>query len=111
VKAGKLILLDISYPERHPDFPGVPTLWEVGYGDAYVPSWYAVWAPAGTPKDIVDKLNAKMVEIAKTPDMKARLFAMNVAIPIQTPQEMGRHLAEDTGRVAELIKITNLKLE
>jgi tripartite-type tricarboxylate transporter receptor subunit TctC len=111
VKAGKLILLDISYPERHPDFPGVPTLFEVGYGEAYVPSWYAVWAPAGTPNDIIDKLNAKMVEIAKTPEMKARLFAMNVAIPIQTPQEMGRHLAEDTGRVAELIKITNLKLE
>ena len=50
VKAGKLILLDISYPERHPDFPGVPTLWEVGYGDAYVPSWYSIWAPAGTPQ-------------------------------------------------------------
>ena len=50
VKAGKLILLDISYPERHPDFPGVPTLWEVGYGEAYVPSWYSIWAPAGTPQ-------------------------------------------------------------
>ena len=47
VKAGKLILLDISYPERHPDFPGVPTLFEVGYGEAYVPSWYSIWAPAG----------------------------------------------------------------
>jgi len=50
VKAGKLILLDISYPERHPDFPGVPTLFEVGYGEAYVPSWYSIWAPAGTPR-------------------------------------------------------------
>ena len=47
VKAGKLILLDISYPERHPDFPGVPTLFELGYGEAYVPSWYSIWAPAG----------------------------------------------------------------
>ena len=65
VKAGKLILLDISYPERHPDFPGVPTLWEVGYGDAYVPSWYSIWAPAGTPREIIDKLNAKMVEIGR----------------------------------------------
>ncbi len=111
VKAGKLILLDISYPERHPDFPGVPTLWEVGYGDAYVPSWYAVWAPAGTPSAIVDKLNVKMVEIAKTPEMKAKLFAMNVAVPPQSPQEMARHLAEDTRRVTELIKLTNLKLE
>ena len=55
VRAGKLILLDISYPERHPDFPNVPTLWEVGYGDAYVPSWYSIWAPAGTPQAIVEQ--------------------------------------------------------
>ncbi len=111
VKAGKLILLDISHPERHPDFPGVPTLFELGYGDAYVPSWYSIWAPAGTPKEIVDKLNAKMVEIANTPEMKARLLAINVAFTPQTPEEMGRHLVEDTKRVAELIRLTNLKLE
>jgi tripartite-type tricarboxylate transporter receptor subunit TctC len=111
VRAGKLILLDISYPERHPDFPNVPTLWEVGYGDAYVPSWYSIWAPAGTPADIIERLNAKMAEIARTPEMKARLLAINVACPIQTPEEMRRHLAEDTRRNAELIKLTNLKIE
>jgi tripartite-type tricarboxylate transporter receptor subunit TctC len=111
VKAGKLILLDISYPERHPDFPDVPTLWEVGYGDAYVPSWYSVWAPAATPREIIGKLNAKMVEIGKSPDMRARLLALNVAIPPQTPEEMGQHLAEDTKRCAELIRLTNIKVE
>jgi len=111
VRAGKLILLDISYPERHPDFPNVPTLWEVGYGDAYVPSWYSIWAPAGTPADIIERLNAKMAEIARTPEMKARLLAINVACPVQTPEEMRRHLAEDTRRNAELIKLTNLKIE
>ncbi len=111
VKAGKLILLDISYPERHPDFPGVPTLWEVGYGDAYVPSWYSVWAPAGTPRGIVEKLNAKMVEIAGTDDMRTRLYAMNVAVPLQSPEEMGRHFAEDAKRCAELIRRTNIKVE
>ena len=111
VKAGKLILLDISYPERHPDFPGVPTLFEVGYGEAYVPSWYSIWAPAGTPREIIDKLNAKMVEIANTPEMKARLLAINVAFTPQTPDEMGRHLVDDTKRVAELIRLTNIKLE
>jgi tripartite-type tricarboxylate transporter receptor subunit TctC len=111
VRAGKLILLDISYPERHPDFPGVPTLWEVGYGDAYVPSWYAIWAPAGTPQDIIDKINGKIAELAAAAEMKARMLGLNVAVPVQTPSEMGRHLLEDTARVAELIKLTNLKLE
>ena len=89
----------------------MPTLFEVGYGEAYVPSWYSIWAPAGTPKEIIDKLNAKMVEIAGTPEMKARLLAMNVSCPPQSPEEMGRHLVEDTKRVAELIRLTNLKLE
>jgi tripartite-type tricarboxylate transporter receptor subunit TctC len=111
VRAGKLILLDISYPQRHPDFPNVPTLFELGLGDAYVPSWYSIWAPAGTPKEIVAKLNAKMLEIAGSADMKARLLGLNVACPLQTPEEMGRHLQEDTKRVAELIRLTNLKLE
>jgi tripartite-type tricarboxylate transporter receptor subunit TctC len=111
VRAGKLVLLDISYPERHPDFPDVPTLWEVGYGDAYVPSWYAMWAPAGTPLEIVETINAKMAEIARTPEMKARMLSLNVALPVQTPAEMARHLVEDTARVAELIRLTNLKLE
>jgi tripartite-type tricarboxylate transporter receptor subunit TctC len=111
VKAGKLILLDISYPERHPDFPGVPTLFELGYGEAYVPSWYSIWAPAGTPRGIIDKLNVKMVEIAKTPEMKARLLAINVACPVQTPEEMSRQLVEDTKRNADLIRLTNIKVE
>jgi tripartite-type tricarboxylate transporter receptor subunit TctC len=111
VKAGKLILLDISHPERHPDFPGVPTLFELGYGDAYVPSWYSVWAPAATPKEIVAKLNAKMVEIANTADMKARLLSINVAFTPQSPEEMARHFTEDTKRMAEVIRVTNFKLE
>jgi tripartite-type tricarboxylate transporter receptor subunit TctC len=111
VKAGKLILLDISYPQRHPDFADVPTLFELGYGDAYVPSWYSIWAPAGTPPGIIDKLNVKIVEIAKTPEMKARLLAINVACPVQTPEEMSRQLAEDTKRNADLIRLTNIKIE
>ena len=111
VRAGKLTLLDISYPERHPDFPGVPTLWEVGYGNAYVPSWYSIWAPAGTPSEIISRINAAMLEIAGTTEMKARMLALNVGLPAQTPEEMGNYLVEDTKRVAELIKLTNIKLE
>ncbi len=111
VKAGKLILLDISHSERHPDFPGVPTLFELGYGDAYVPSWYAVWAPAGTPAEIVMTLNAKMVEIGKMPDFKEKLLSINVAIAPQTPAEIAKHLIEDRQRTSELIKLTGLKAE
>ncbi len=111
VKAGKLTLLDISHTERHPDFPAVPTLYEHGYGNAHVPSWYAVWAPAGTPKEIVELLNAKIQEIARTPEMKARMLAINVGLTSQTTDEIARHLASDTQRIAELIKLTGIKAE
>ena len=111
VRSGKLILLNINYPERHPDFPDVPTLKEAGYPGADVPIWFSYWAPAGTPVEIVEKLNAKMVEIAKSNDMKARMRQINVVVPIQTTGEMGRFLIEDTQRNAELIKAANIKLE
>ena len=111
VRAGKLTLLDISYPERHPDFPGVPTLWEVGYGETYIPSWYALWAPAGTPREIIEKLNAKMLEISRTPEMKAQLLSINVAINPQTADEIGAHLVKDYARIGELVKRLAIKIE
>jgi len=56
VKAGKLILLDVNFTQRHPDFPDVPTLTELGYAGADVPIWFFICAPAGTPKPIVDRI-------------------------------------------------------
>jgi tripartite-type tricarboxylate transporter receptor subunit TctC len=111
VKAGKLILLNINHSQRHPDFPDVPTLTEAGYPNADVPIWFAIFAPAGTPKAIIAKLNAKIVEIAKSDDMKARMRAINVAVPIQSPEEMTKHLEADIARNAEVIKAANIKLE
>ncbi len=111
VKAGKLILLDINHSERHPDFPDVPTLTEAGVPNADVPIWYSVWAPAGTPKDIALKLNAKIVEIAKTDDMKARMKGINVIVPLQTPEEMEQFRVADTGRNLEVITAADIKLQ
>ena len=111
VKSGKLVLLNINHSLRHPDFPDVPTLTELGYSGADVPIWYSIWAPAGTPADIVEKLHAKIAEVARTDDMKARMRQINVDVPIQTPAEMAQYLVEDTKRNAELITIANIKLE
>lgn len=111
VKAGKLILLDINYTERHPDFPDIPTLTECGYPNSDVPIWYSICAPVGTSKDIVAKLNAKVVEIASTEEMKARMGSINVIVPLQTPDQIAKHLLEDLGRNGELIKAANIKLE
>ncbi len=103
VRAGKLTLLDISHTERHPDFPAVPTIFEFGYGKAYVPSWYAMWAPAGTSKEIVEAINAKVNEISRTDDMRQRMLAINVALVPQSTEDMVRALCRGSGFV-DLIK-------
>ena len=69
-----------------------------------VPIWYSIMGPAGTPKEIVDKLNAKCVEIAKTEDMQARMRAISAALPIQTPAEIVAYRDADSTRNAEVIK-------
>lgn len=111
VKTGKLTLLNINHTERHPDFPDVPTLTELGVKESDVPIWYSMWGPPGTPKEITRRVHEKMVEIAKTDAMKAKMRAINVAVPIQTPEDMVKFLAEDSQRNAELIKAANIKLE
>jgi tripartite-type tricarboxylate transporter receptor subunit TctC len=111
VKAGKLILLNINHSSRHPDFPDVPTLTELGYPDSDVPIAFMILAPAGTPKDVIGKLNSKIVEIAATDEMKARMREINVVVPLQSPEEVSGFLREDSKRNAEIIKAANIKLE
>ena len=111
VKTGKLNLLAISHTERHWDFPDVPTLDEAGIKDAIVPIWFAMWAPIGTPKDVIDKLNTKIGEIAKTEEMKARMRQISVLVPYQTPEEMGKFLIDDFAANLAVIKAANIKID
>ena len=111
VKAGKLKLLNVNYPTRHPDFPNVATMAESGYADIDLPIWYALWAPAGTPPDIVAAMNAKANEIARSQEMTQRMRDINVIVPPQTPAEMAAFLAIDSATNAKLIKAANIKLE
>jgi tripartite-type tricarboxylate transporter receptor subunit TctC len=88
VKAGKLKLLDINYGARHPDFPDVPTLTEAGYPGADVSIQFTIQAPAAVSKDIVATLSRKILEIAGTPEMIARMREINVVVPLLTPEQV-----------------------
>ncbi len=111
VKAGKLILLNIDGALKHPEFPNVPTMKELDIMDAEIPVWFSLWAPAGTAKDIREKINAKMAEIAKTDDMKSKMLAVNVVVPQQSPEDMRKYLVQDIERNKEVIKKNNIKVE
>ena len=111
VKAGKLTLLNINYPTRSPDFPDVPTLTEAGLPNADVPIWYSIQAPVATPKDIIEKFNARVVELANSDDIKKRMREISVNVPTQTPAEIAAFLKTDLAANAEVIKAANVKLE
>jgi tripartite-type tricarboxylate transporter receptor subunit TctC len=111
VKAGKLILLNINYTKRSPDFPNVPTLTELGVAGADEPIWYCTFTPKGTPKGIIDKLNAKMREIAASDDMKQKMREISADVPLQTPEEIATFMKNDFATNAELIKVAKVKPE
>ena len=111
VKAGKLHMICVNHTARMPDFPDVPTLTELGFPGSDMPLWFCLWAPPGTPKDVIAKLNARMNEISATDDMKAKLTLAGAVPIIQKPEEVEIFRAEQTKSVAELIKIADIKLE
>jgi len=111
VKAGKLILLNVDSPIRHPEFPDVPSMTDLGFLDVMIPSWFSLWAPAGTSKDIRQKLHGKMEEIAATDDMKARMIAVNLILVKQSIDDMRQFLIDDIARNKAIIDKNNIKVE
>ena len=111
VKAGTLRLLAVSHARRHPDFPDVPTLTEAGFPGMDVPLWQGLYAPAATPRAIVEKLNAKVRELASTEEMMRRMRAISVEVPLQTTEEMAKFLVEDYEANGKVIREANIKLE
>jgi tripartite-type tricarboxylate transporter receptor subunit TctC len=110
-KAGKLNLLCINHVERSPEFPDTPTLTECGYPNSDLPSWYAVWAQPKAPDAILDKFHARIVDIAKSDEMKAKMRQVSAALRIQTRAEISKFLVDDMSANAELIKAASIKLE
>ncbi len=111
VKAGKLILLAINGAVRNPDFPDVPTLTEAGVKDADVPIWFGFFGPAGLSKDIVAKMNAKMMELSKSAEFKKKLWTVNAIVPSLTQAEVIKHMEADAKSNIDFIKAGNIKIE
>jgi len=107
-KAGQLRALGISSAERYASVPEIPTFREQGI-DLVTTEWYGLLAPAGTPRPIVDKLNAEMKRITALPNMGDRLMA--IELTHSTPEELGDFIKAETERWGPLIKKLGLKGE
>jgi tripartite-type tricarboxylate transporter receptor subunit TctC len=103
IRAGKLKAIAAGSPKRLPQLPDVPTLIEQGLVGADVDMWYGLFAPKGTPADIVARLNKEAGAILDAPDAKQVFEAQGLLPATSTPEELGKILVRDKERWAEVV--------
>lgn len=110
VKAGRLKALGVSSEKRQPLLPDVPSISEQlpGYE---VATWYGVFAPAATPKPVVDKLNQSLVKIFTTPDAQTRLAAVGADAQTNTPEQFAQAVSKERAKWAKIIKESGARAE
>ncbi|MFH0794969.1 MAG: tripartite tricarboxylate transporter substrate binding protein [bacterium] len=111
IKVGKLKAIAVSGETRLPTLPQVPTFTEAGLPGFDVRIWYGVLAPAGTPKDIIDKLSTEIGRILAMRDIKEKLIGLGVEPLISTPDQFAAMMKADLTLFAKIIKAANIKLE
>jgi tripartite-type tricarboxylate transporter receptor subunit TctC len=111
VKAGRLRALAISSAKRSAAVPELPTVAESGMPGYESGTWFGLFAPAGTPREVITRLNAELVKIAATADMKARLLAQG-ADPISvTPEEFRAFVKKELERWSKVVKTIGIKVD
>ena len=111
IQAGKLRPLAVPMAQRFSKLPDVPTTAEVGYPKLLAPFWLGVVAPAGTPPDIVNKLNAAFRDSLAPPETRARLANLGAEIKTGTPAEFGKMLADELHRWTAVAKAANIRVD
>ena len=111
VRSGRVRALAVLAPKRSELMPEVPTMEEAGVKDVIVPVWYALLAPAGTPREIVKVLNDATVRAARDPGLKQKMVEQGADPVGNTPEEFGKLLREEVARWAEIVKISGAKAE
>ena len=111
IKAGKLRALALVAPQRSPALPDVPTVAEAGLKDFEVTTWYGIMTPAGTPRPIVSRLNAELVKIMHTPEVKERLAGMATDPLTSTPEEFAAYLKQEIAKWGDVVRKANLKAD
>ncbi|MBK0392651.1 Bug family tripartite tricarboxylate transporter substrate binding protein [Ramlibacter algicola] len=111
VKAGKFRVLAVGAPARLDPFPDVPTLAEAGYPAANLSSVFGLFAPAGTPATVVEKLNAEVNRALANADVRARLAAGDNVPTGGTAAAFARLIAQESANNARIIKAANIQVD
>jgi tripartite-type tricarboxylate transporter receptor subunit TctC len=111
VKSGKLRALAVTSANRSALAPEVPALAELGFPGFDASSWFGILAPAGTPKAIVDQLNAKAQAVLQSPDVREKLSNLGAGIAGLGPEPFAAFIAAEFERIAKLVKERNIKAD
>lgn len=111
IQSGKLRALGLTTARRSSALPDVPTIAEAGVPGYEVSPWFAVFATAGTPPDVVARLNKALVEAMRQPDTLKKLESLGAEPIGSTPQELAAHLNKELDRWGRLIRERNIRMD
>jgi tripartite-type tricarboxylate transporter receptor subunit TctC len=111
IQGGKLRAIGVTGPKRSPLMPGVPTLAESGVPGYSFETWFMVFAPAGTPKPVIDKLNTTLNKVLTDPALKARMANDGIEAVPSTPEQAQTKLAKEMEIWAKLVKERGIKAD
>jgi tripartite-type tricarboxylate transporter receptor subunit TctC len=111
IQSGKLRPLAVTSARRSSSLPEVPTVAELGYKGFDVSTWYGLFMPAGTPKEVVTTVNAEVNKLLATPEMKAAIIAQGAEPQAMTPQELQTLLKTDYQKWKSIVQASGATIE
>ncbi len=111
IQSGKLRAIGVTTAKRSSALPNVPTIAEAGLPGYELSPWFAVYMPAGTPKPIIDKINAALLEAMKLPEVKARLAAIGAEPIGSTPEQLAAHLDGEMAKWGRIIQERGIRAD
>lgn len=111
IRAGKLKPLAVTGPDRSFFMPQTPTVTEAGVPDANISVWTGLWAPVGTPQEIIAKLNRELTEIMQLPQTQAAMESHGFESAPSTTEQFAALIETDVARWKELIRIAGIRPE
>lgn len=111
VKGGKLKAIAVTSAQRSPVAPDIPTIAESGLPGYEAIAWNGLFAPAGTPKEVVDQINAALKKVLEAPDVKQRFDAQGFAAQWGTPADFGKFVQSEVDKWAKVVKTSGAKVD
>lgn len=111
VRAGKLHSLGVTTPQRSPIAPDLPTIAESGLPGYEVSTWFGIFVPGGTPRQMVSQLNLALAEIVKSRSMQERLARDGLTGVASTPEEFAKEVARDTEKYGKVIRALGIQAQ